>query len=170
MQFPDSTPESAGHAWPTVLLAVGRSDEQNPAVKLGTAVARDRGARVRVVHATERQVYGRGSFDLESPEEARQLVESVLCEVRREGVEASGHVVRTLVGHVPEAILSEAADVGADEIVVGAKRHGGLFRRGTAERLLRRSWVPVLVAPRQSERSGRAVLKEEPSRRLRPSA
>jgi nucleotide-binding universal stress UspA family protein len=157
MQFTDGAFEPASHSLTTVLVAIGRSDDQK-AVKLGVAVARDQGARVCVFHATERQVYGRGSFDLETPEEARQLVESALSEIRHEGVEASGHVVRTLIGHVPEAILQEAADVGAGEIIVGAKRCGGFFRRGTAERLLRRTWLPVLVAPRPSQRNGRGAL------------
>jgi nucleotide-binding universal stress UspA family protein len=151
-EFDNWASERASHSLTTVLVAVGGSDDPNSAVRLGAAIARDQGARVRVVHATERQIYGRGSFDLETPEEARQLVESALSEIRLEGVEASGHVVHTIVGHVPDAILHEAAEVNADEIIVGAKRDRGLFHRGTAERLLRHSWLPVVVAPRPGTR------------------
>jgi nucleotide-binding universal stress UspA family protein len=159
MQFPDWNPEPAGHSLTTVLVAVGGSGDQTTVVKLGAAVARDYGARVCVVHATERQVSGRASFDLETPEEAREIVENAMSDVRRQGVATSGYIVLTSVGHVPDAILQKAADVGADEIIVGAKSHGGRLLRGKAERLLRRSPYSWLLAPASevdAERSRRS--------------
>ena len=165
MRSADEIAESADRSCKRVLVAVDRFDDQGSAVKLGASIARERSAQVVVVHVRERQNLGRGSFDFETPEQARQLVDAAVSELRQQGVEASGRVVRALVGQVARAILDEAADVGADEIVIGAKGSGGFFGRRTRERLLRRSSLPILVAPRPSEQPGREAITPELGRR-----
>ncbi|MFZ0172382.1 MAG: universal stress protein [Acidimicrobiales bacterium] len=165
MQFADETVEPVGRSLKRVLVAVDRFDTQGSAAKLGAALAREHDAEVRVVHVTERQVSGRARFELETPEEARQLVEDAVSEIKRQGVEASGHVVRAILGHAAQAILAEAANFGADEIVIGAKRSGSIFGRRTRERLFRHSSLPVVVAPRPSEQLRAGVPAVELGRR-----
>jgi nucleotide-binding universal stress UspA family protein len=165
MRLSIETTGIVGSSSPAVLVAVDGLDRQHSAVKFAAALARERSARVCVVHVREREFFGRASFDLETAEEARLLVDDAVSELEQEGVEASGYVVRALVGQVGEVILDEAAKVGAEEIVLGAKRFGGLLSRRTRERLLRRSSLPVLVAPRPHERAGRGEAGAEPGRR-----
>jgi nucleotide-binding universal stress UspA family protein len=161
----DETTEPIGPSSRPVLVAVGNFDEAHSAVKLGAALARERGTRAYVVHVTEREFFGRGGFDVETASEARRLVAGAVSDLEREGVEASGAVVRVIAGKVAEAILEQAANVGANEIVLGAKRSGGIFSRRTRERLLRRSSLPVLVAPALREGPGRGALGTELGRR-----
>jgi nucleotide-binding universal stress UspA family protein len=165
MRFIDETTDPLGGSSGPVLVAVGSFDEPHSATKFGAALARERGARVCVVHVTEREFFGRATFDVETASEARRLLEEAVSDLEREGVEASGSVVRAIAGKVAEAILDQAANVGAGEIVLGAKRSGGIFGRRTRERLLRRSSVPVLVAPALSDGPSRGALGTELGRR-----
>ncbi|HXY45372.1 MAG TPA: universal stress protein [Acidimicrobiales bacterium] len=148
----DEVFEPVGRSLRRVLVAVDRFDTQHTAVKLAISLAREHGAEVHVVHVNERQIFGRAAFELETPEEGRQLVEEAVSEIRREGLQADGRVVRGLVGQIAAVIIAEASNVGADEIIIGAKRSDSLFGRRTRERLLRHSSLPVVVAPRSSER------------------
>jgi nucleotide-binding universal stress UspA family protein len=141
-----------------VLVAIDRLDAQNSALSLGAALGRERDAQVCVVHVREHEHFGRASFDLETPEEASQLVDDAVAELRRQGVEASGRVVRALVGQAADAILVEASNVGAGEIIIGARRYGSIFGRRTRERLLRRSALPILVAPRPNAQPDRRAV------------
>lgn len=140
--------EFFGRSQPRVLVAVDQFDESATAVHLAVARAFESGARIFVVHVLERMFYGRCSYDLESPAEAWALVDDAVSAIRRMDIEASGHVARALVGQAADAIIAEAAKVGAAEIVIGCVRHRTLLGRRTRERLLRRSPIPVLVAPR----------------------
>jgi hypothetical protein len=94
------------------------------------------------VHVREHQVYGCAVVGFESSDDAHRVVEKAVSEIRGEGVGATGRVVRTIIGHVPAAILREADDVDADEIIIDSQRAGALLRRRTTQRLLRRSWLP----------------------------
>jgi len=144
------TPE-VGSPSAGVLIALDGFDTQHAAVKFGTDLARETGAPVWVVHVREREVFGRARFYLETEEEARQLVDEAVAEIRKEGVRADGYVVEAVVGRTADALIDAAGQVGAGRIVIGAKRSGGILGRRTRERLLRRSALPVLVAPRVSE-------------------
>jgi nucleotide-binding universal stress UspA family protein len=157
--------EHASRSATTLLVAVGSSADESPAVKLSAALARQQHARVHVVHVREHQVYGGAVVSSETADEARQLVEKAMSEIRSEGVEATGHMLRTIAGHVPAAILSEAADVGAAQIIIDAKRPGSVFRRRTTQRLLRRSWLPVVIAPCARTRRQLVAGTSEPSSR-----
>jgi len=165
MRSDDETTEPIDRSSRPVLIAIGSFDEGHSAVKFGAAIARERGARACVLHVRERQILGRAAFDMETADEGVRLVEDAVSELEREGVEASGSVGRVIVGKVAEAILDQAASVGANEIVLGAKRSGGLVSRRTRERLLRRSSLPVLVAPAPSEGPRRGALGAELGRR-----
>lgn len=71
------------------------------------------------------------------------------------GVEVSS---TTRYGPPPDEILAEAADWGADLILLG--HHNGLgrwFQGSLAEILLKRSVIPVVVVPRLKEASGRSA-------------
>lgn len=63
----------------------------------------------------------------------------------RQGLKVSTRVVE---GRVADAILSAAADGGADMIVMATHGHGGLrhlLLGGTAEEVVRHSTVPVML-------------------------
>jgi nucleotide-binding universal stress UspA family protein len=164
-QLVQETAEEADRPLTTLLVAVGSSPDRSPAVKLGAALAREHGARVHVVHVREHQVYGCAVVGFESSEDAHRLVDKAVSEIRGEGIEATGRVVRTIVGHVPNAILSEADDVGADEIIIDSQRAGALLRRRTTQRLLRRSWLPVVVAPCPAAGRGHAAVARQQAMR-----
>jgi nucleotide-binding universal stress UspA family protein len=162
-QLVQETAEEADRPMTILLVAVGSSADESPAVKLGTALAREHGARVHVVHVREHQVYGCAVVGFESSDDAHRVVEKAVSEIRGEGVGATGRVVRTIIGHVPAAILSEADDVDADEIIIDSQRAGALLRRRTTQRLLRRSWLPVVVAPYPGAGRDHAALTRQQS-------
>jgi nucleotide-binding universal stress UspA family protein len=165
MRSADEIGEPVGRSLKRVLVAVDRFDTQSSAVNLAAALATEHGAQIFVVHVREHEHFGRASFDLETPDEANYVLDAAVSDLRRKGVEASGRVVRALVGQTAAAILLEAANVGADEIVIGSKRSGSLFGRRTRERLLRRSTLPILVAPRPGGQPGSGTVTKELHRR-----
>jgi nucleotide-binding universal stress UspA family protein len=107
---------------------------------------------VHVVHIRVRELSGYRWYAPESKNEASFVAETALFDLRMAGVAAGAQVRPGYVDRVAQAILAEAADFGADLIVLGPPRRGELLTRlfgGTTLRVLRRSRYPVLVAPRR---------------------
>ena len=131
-----------------IVVAVDQFDADLSAVKLATALGLKSGAKMRVVHVREREVYAPRTFILETMDEAKDLVDRAATELRQVGLEVDGVITSAWVGKTSQAILAAADDFGADAIVIGRPRARRVFGRRTRERLLRSSSVPVLVAPR----------------------
>jgi nucleotide-binding universal stress UspA family protein len=136
-----------------ILLALDSSDSGQVAISFTIAVA-DRDTEVRILHVNELLLGGRGQT-METPTEARFLLDDAVlqlrcCGVTATGVMATGVVATATSFAVAECIIAEADRWSADAIVLGSARRRGLRRiasQGVRERVIRFSCLPVLAAP-----------------------
>jgi len=151
----------------TMILGYDGSDCAKKALGRAADLARAAGgARVAVVYAYELSIgyVPMGMADsplLMSAEYGRHLDllrehgDAVVADAAA-ALEAAGATVeRVVVDDEPvDALLTAAADLGADLIVVGSHGQGAVsaaFLGSTAMKLLHRSEVPVLVVPRHKD-------------------
>jgi nucleotide-binding universal stress UspA family protein len=132
-----------------ILLALDSTESSEVAVSFATALARQSGSSVRVVHVNEILVGGRG-FASETERESMEIVDQAVGRLRREGIDADGvhHLANCFT--IADRIADAAHDWGADVIVFGSKRRRWFLRLGGAglrERVTALSGLPVLVAP-----------------------
>ena len=129
-----------------VLIAVADADQVGPVVEL----ARLAGVReARVLHLNLRESYGGRRFPLETDAAASYAAEAAVFELRMAGIAAFGLVRHALVGKTAEAITAEAAEWGADLIILGPSRRGELATRllgSVTLHVLQQAPCPVLVA------------------------
>jgi nucleotide-binding universal stress UspA family protein len=103
---------------------------------------------VYVVHARELYYPVPPTVVGDSPEEAQQLVDGVVVDLKQAGVEADGAVRPSTGGSPAEAILEHAREVGAGLVVVGSRglsNLGGLLLGSVAHKVIQLSSCPVLV-------------------------
>ena len=141
-----------------VLIAVADAGQVGPAVEL----ARQAGVReARALHLNLRESYGRQRFPLETDAAASYAAEAAVFELRMAGMTASGHVRHALLGKAADAITAEATQWGADMIILGPARRGGLaarLRGSVTRQVLQHAPCPVLVAsPAGQAGSGRGA-------------
>ncbi len=132
-----------------VLLAIDGTESGDVAADFASAMARDLGATVRVVHVNERIVGGRG-VAYESESEAKEIVDRVVAALRGAGVGADGVHYLANCFTVGERIADAAGDWGADAIIFGSRRRRRWSRLGGAglrERVTALTGLPVLTAP-----------------------
>jgi nucleotide-binding universal stress UspA family protein len=132
-----------------VLLAVDGTKSGDVAVDFASAMARDLGTIVRVVHVNERIVGGRG-VAYESEAEAKEIVDRAVAALRGAGVVADGVHYLANCFTVGERIADAAGDWSADAIVFGSKRRPRWSRLrgdGLRERVTALTGLPVLTAP-----------------------
>ena len=156
-----------------ILLALDRTDSADVALSFTSGLARDLGARVRVVHINELLVGGRG-YAAETEAEAIEVVDSAVARLRGAGVPADGVHYLANVFTPDHTIAESALEWGADVIVFGSKRRRfpRLTGAGIRERVTALSGLPTLVAPAPL-RVGRKVdhdLASVPSQPLEESA
>lgn len=133
-----------------ILVAVDPSEPSTRAVRLARDLAKDHGSEVVVLHVVARQVTKFGTSELEVPEEGRELVDRAVRELKDDGANARGEIIRVLDGHVPRGIAETAGGIGADVIVLGTRGisdFGGLFIGSITHRVLHLAEVPVIVVP-----------------------
>ena len=132
-----------------VFMAIDQRESRHSVVEFTAHLADRAGTAVRVFHGIE--FVGRGcTAPLESRDEAELVVDESVFDLRMRGIGAAGQVRSCFSGDIGKIILTEAARWHADVIVVGGRlgrRRGRVFRHGVRERVLRRSPVPVMVAP-----------------------
>jgi len=134
------------HAYQRVLIAVADASQVGPVVELAR---RTDVGEVRVLHLNLRESYGGRRFPLENDATASYAAEAAVFELRMAGLGASGLVKHALIGKAAEAITAEAAEWGADLIILGPARRGQLTSRlrGSATLgVLKHAPCPVLVA------------------------
>ncbi len=128
------------------LIAVADADQVGPVVEL----ARRAGVReARVLHLNLRESYGGRRFPLETDAAASYAAEAAVFELRMAGMTASGQVRQAMIGKAAEAITAEAAEWGADLIILGPSRRGELaarLRGSVTLHVLQHAPCPVLVA------------------------
>lgn len=138
----------------SIVCAIDFSDQSLRASRLAAALAARSGGRLTLLHATDPLLaeaaatrYGAGVLDAEV---ARDL-DAAAAELRAEtGSWAPEIRTRTSVGEAAEEIVKRAAQERADLVVLGTHGLSGyrkVFVGSVAERVLRRSPVPVLVVP-----------------------
>jgi nucleotide-binding universal stress UspA family protein len=129
-----------------VLIAVADAGQVGPLAEL----ARRAGVgEARVLHLNLRESYGGRRFPLETDATASYAAEAAVFELRMAGIAASGHVRHAVIDKAAEAITAEAAEWGADLIILGPSRRGGFATRlfgSVTQRVLQNAPCPVLVA------------------------
>jgi nucleotide-binding universal stress UspA family protein len=121
------------------------------------SLAASLGTEILVFHVLE--CHPGGAFPLQTAEEARRLVRGAAFEVQLNGASATGAIVAASVNGVASQIAHAAAQWGAEVIVLGSRRHKGIRRltgRGVRDQLLRRSNLPVVVAPCEAQSQPRS--------------
>jgi len=135
--------------WDRLLLAVDQSEAGQAALSLAVGLTEPGRSSVVVLHVRERPSSLRVP-PLESMDEASALADEAVATLNRHGTTAWA-VVRSAGQHrVADVIASEARAWSCDAIVLGSTRLRGLHRlngSGIRERLVRRSALPVLLAP-----------------------
>jgi len=133
-------------AYRRVLIPIQDATQAEHAVEL----ARRAGAsEARVLHLNLRESYGGRRFALETDDAASRVVEATVFELRMAGVNATGQVRPALIDRAADEIIAEAADWGADLIVLGFPRRGALTTRlfgSVTLSVLQHAPCPVLVA------------------------
>ncbi len=132
-----------------ILTAIDDTAAGEVALSFTTALARQNSATVRVFHANQYMVGGRG-HTVETSDEAIKLVDDAVEELRDAGVPACGSVRLATCFTVPDRIVAAAHDWQADVIVLGSSRRRFLARlggQGVRERVQRLTPLAVLTAP-----------------------
>ena len=140
----------------TILVPLDRSATAQRGLKHAIALARDSGARLRLVHVVdETSTIGmmEGGVDVapvvrQLTRSGRELLERGRRLARNAGVRADAAIHESLGGAAADTILSEAKKSGADLIVMGTHGRRGLRHvvlGSVAERVVHRSRVPVLL-------------------------
>jgi len=149
---PDTTREGCMDALKTFLSATDFSEGARDAVRRASLLAAEQSGRVELLHVISGSSLRRLGGLLGLPadiedrltDEARSTLEALAADITRETGIRPGLHVRT--GVPVDEIVESAAE--ADVLVLGAHGSSGLSDRilgTTAERLVRRSPVPVLV-------------------------
>ena len=144
-----------------VLIAVADGGQVGPVVEL----ARRAGVReARVLHLNLRESYGGRRFPLETDASASYAAEAAVFELRMAGMATSGQVRHALIGKAAEEITAEAAEWGADLIILGTSRRGELasrLRGSVTLKVLQHASCPVLVAAPAGKADAHRVAAEE---------
>jgi nucleotide-binding universal stress UspA family protein len=139
-----------------ILVSVDSSADSDKAVRVTADLARRYSAQVVVVHGRDLRVVpppATGtpmpprSFDLESEEEARKIVDDAVEALRKDGVEAQGEVLTTR-GHIADHILDAARVMDADLIVLGSRGMSRFYQMvigSVANKIIQLASCPVLL-------------------------
>ena len=138
----------------TILVSTDFSPSSDAALAMATALARDSGAKLLIVHVEEIPLATGGAEYLYSvPEPATQELKKMLGEVVPKDPNVA-YEHRLLAGDPAEAIVRTAEADGVDMIVIGTHGRTGLTRLlmgSVAEKVVRTAPCPVLTL-KQSER------------------
>ena len=152
---------ASGTREPVVLVAVDFSEPSQNALDHALALAAPLGARIELLHVSEeirplfpfsaRNRAAAERIELENAARAERCMRELLP--GEPPVEIRTSVVS---GRPSEAILRHAEHVNADLIVLASHGHGPLEQLAlgsVAERVLRRSKLPVVLVPRSAPKS-----------------
>lgn len=136
-----------------ILVPIDGSDPSDRAMRMALDLTRDALGTVRFVHVIDDKLYLTSealTADLRSYayESAKQLLQTAMDTAAAMGVNAESRVVDKPRQRLGESVADEAAEWGADLVVVGSHGRRGLGRLllgSGAEQVIRLSGVPVLV-------------------------
>lgn len=147
----------------SILVPVDGSRPSEVGTALATELAKEFGSKLTFVNivdvgalatSSDYAAVDAAAIADEAHEMGVRLAEAAATAARTQGISAES---RVLDGPVVDRLLDAAAETGATVIVMGSHGRGGLSRAlfgSTTEVILRRSPIPVLVAPRGTPRSG----------------
>jgi nucleotide-binding universal stress UspA family protein len=153
--------DDAGAELRRIVVATDFSTPGEHALGVGVSLAKQLGAEVHVVHAfdiplamvTPYEVTVPDGLIREAREAARKKLDTALDAIRKQGLEATGHL-----GEVPAApaIADVAREVKADLVVIGTHGRTGLkhvLLGSVAERTVRHAPCPVLTVPHRTRKA-----------------
>lgn len=139
-----------------ILVAVDSTPETADVLARTADLANPLGAEVRVLHVQTVDVIDGGAgvgglVEEEDASTAKKVVTDAVDVLRAAGVATvEGWTGETLRSDVPNAVLDQAKDYGADILVLGARRHHGvarLFLGSVSDAVVHRAPCPVLLVP-----------------------
>lgn len=131
----------------SLVVAVAGSTAQQISA-MAVPLARARGGEVHVLHVLEEDVLaGEDAIELETPRDAREVLERSVTELRRSGMPVTGELLRSVGGHAEVAakILDRAAQLDAGAIVIGPETSHGPLLAPVAARIAERAQTHVIV-------------------------
>jgi nucleotide-binding universal stress UspA family protein len=133
-----------------ILVAVDHSEVSARALAAARELASLSGGEVWVLHLREREMMGKTGMmtSAESSDEAGAAVNDAVAELTQAGIKAHGVIRDTVFGYAAREIVSDAAGLGADVIVMGSRGRGdlaGLVLGSTAHKVIHLADRPVLV-------------------------
>ena len=133
-----------------ILVAVDHSEITPRVLDAARGLAALSQGEVWVIHLREREMMGKTGLltSSESAKAAGADVTSTVEALTKAGIKAHGVVRDTLYGHAAREIVSEAAERGADVIVMGSRGRGdlaGLVLGSTAHKVIHLADRQVLV-------------------------
>jgi nucleotide-binding universal stress UspA family protein len=131
-----------------ILLAVDGSRNSAKAIPVAADLASRYGSDVLVFHVREHEVALGLDVDAETPDEAMNLVDGIVRELKDAGVSVRGEIVRVPLGQTPRAILDAARDENVSLIVMGTRglsEWSRLLMGSVAHKVVHLAAIPVLV-------------------------
>jgi len=133
-----------------ILVAVDRSAVSERALVAARELATLSHGEVWVLHLREREMMGKTGMltSAESADEATDEVSAAVEQLTSAGIKAHAVVRDTVFGYAAKEIVSDAAGIGADVIVMGSRGRGdlaGLVLGSTAHKVIHLADRPVLV-------------------------
>ena len=133
-----------------ILVAVDHSAVSERALTAARELAALSHGEVWVLHLREREAMGRTGLltSTESSDEATTAVTDAVNQLTQAGIKAHAVVRDTLFGYAAREIVSDAAELAADVIVMGTRGRGdlaGLVLGSTAHKVIHLADRPVLV-------------------------
>lgn len=133
-----------------ILVAVDHSEVSARALDAACGLASLSHGEVWVLHLREREAMGKTGLltSAESSDEATAEVSAAVEQLTNAGIKAHAVVRDTVFGYAAREIVSDAAGLGADVIVMGSRGRGdlaGLVLGSTAHKVIHLADRPVLV-------------------------
>lgn len=153
MTVPSTSIERSIMSYRRILVPVDGSRTANKALTAALGLARERGARIRLLHAIDELSMVSGFEDPtfvlgQARENATKVLDDALAIVKAAGVEGDIRAVEAPGKRLGDVVAEEAAAWDADLVVVGTHGRRGISRLllgSGAESVIRLSMLPVLV-------------------------
>jgi nucleotide-binding universal stress UspA family protein len=145
-----------------ILVPIDGSEPSNNALRTAISLAKEVGARIRLLHVLDNSAYltgydatggANGELFAALRDSGLQILAEGATTARAEGLEVDHLLVDDIGGRLGELVAKVATQFGADLIVVGTHGHSGpsrLLLGSGAEQIIRLSPVPVLVTRQPS--------------------
>ena len=133
-----------------ILVAVDHSEVSGRALAAARELASLSHGEVWVVHLRERETMGKTGLltSAESSDQATEAVTTAVAGLTQAGIKAHAVVRDTVFGKAAQEIVSDAAGIGADVIVMGSRGRSdlaGLVLGSTAHKVIHLADRQVMV-------------------------